>query len=467
MVENKEIWDDLLMWAPTIRKKDEQLQKKKPVHDEALPPMRKPAHLVIDKLTKTIGLDNYAKTRKSTIRSELSSPPASPAAAAPEKTTNLEGKATAEKERGNAAFQKQNFELAISHYERAIQLGKGGPKETLAVYHTNRAMAYLKISKYSEAEHDCTKALELQPRSLKAAWRRGIARREQGRLDEARQDFEKALEIEPGNKVVQEELKTLPSKSKPSSSSSSKPQPAKQTTDPKTAEKPKAEPAAVAPKADKEKNKKPSVERKRLPIKIVDEAYSTVDTTITEPTSSANATTAATAATETAEQPKEKGSHIGIQEIAEQDKQKTPTAVTIKEVEEKKPKLPPLKVGVPKTNFEFERDWKACRHRGSDVLYEYFESIPPSLYATLFRSSLDSDQFEQMLDLLESHYTKYKTEKEIYNVLQGLSQVRRIDMLVMFLGSNHKQVLQRLFARMKDKVDQTALAKTAKTYGVK
>lgn len=33
----------------------------------------------------------------------------------------------------------------------------------------------------------------------------------------------------------------------------------------------------------------------------------------------------------------------------------------------------PLKFSVPKTNFEFERDWKTCKARGIDVLYQYFQ----------------------------------------------------------------------------------------------
>ena len=36
MVENNEILEDLLLWADSIRKKDEQLQKKKPIRDEVL-----------------------------------------------------------------------------------------------------------------------------------------------------------------------------------------------------------------------------------------------------------------------------------------------------------------------------------------------------------------------------------------------------------------------------------------------
>ena len=48
-------------------------------------------------------------------------------------------------------------------------------------------------------------------------------------------------------------------------------------------------------------------------------------------------------------------------------------------------------------------------------------------------------QFFVNMHIIILCYFRYKTEKEIYNVLEALSQVRRIDMLVMFLGNNHKQ----------------------------
>lgn len=33
----------------------------------------------------------------------------------------------------------------------------------------------------------------------------------------------------------------------------------------------------------------------------------------------------------------------------------------------------PFNFSVPRTNFEFERDWKTCKARGNDVLYQYFQ----------------------------------------------------------------------------------------------
>ncbi|KAI7851023.1 hypothetical protein BDC45DRAFT_572395 [Circinella umbellata] len=466
MIENNEILDDLLLWADSIRKKDEQLQNKKPIRDEALPPVRKAAKLVIDPFTKPVGLD-YLKKKKATTKRVSTTVSSS----SNDNIKKLQEKAREEKEKGNVAFQKQKYQEAISHYNQAVQYGQQSPPEICAVYYTNRAMAYLKILKFKEAEQDCTSALKLHPKNLKAAWRRGVARRGLNQLDDARQDFEMALKIEPGNKVVLEELKNLPlKKSKPAKSSSSKSTP-KTEIEPELSRKPIASVTKSSTEEQKEKEKK-GVERRRLSIKVVDEAYSDITTTTTTTTTTAPPSTPTidssskidtNAKTKTINELSKKNNK-SIQEINNNDDKSIPTHV--KSVDTT-PKLPPIKFNVPKTNLEFERDWKTCRHRGTDVLYQYFQSIPTSSYPTLFRSSLDSDQFEQMLDLLESHYVKYQTEKEIYNVLEALGQVRRIDMLIMFLGNNHKQVLQRLFTRMKDKVDQNSLLKIAKIYDIK
>lgn len=81
------------------------------------------------------------------------------------------------------------------------------PKE--AVYFINRAMAYLKLQKWEDAELDCTIGLMLHPDNTKALWRRGIARRELGKLEEAKKDLQDALHLEPHDKAVKEELDKL------------------------------------------------------------------------------------------------------------------------------------------------------------------------------------------------------------------------------------------------------------------
>ncbi|KAJ1982010.1 hypothetical protein H4R34_001871, partial [Dimargaris verticillata] len=59
---------------------------------------------------------------------------------------------------------------------------------------------------YERAAQDCTTGLALDPKNVKALWRRGVCRKFLKRYTEAEQDLVKALKLEPINKAVQEEL---------------------------------------------------------------------------------------------------------------------------------------------------------------------------------------------------------------------------------------------------------------------
>lgn len=60
-----------------------------------------------------------------------------------------------EKEAGNAAYKKKDFETAIAHYSKAIELD-----DTDISFLTNRAAVYLETGQYEECIKDCDKAVE-------------------------------------------------------------------------------------------------------------------------------------------------------------------------------------------------------------------------------------------------------------------------------------------------------------------
>lgn len=60
-----------------------------------------------------------------------------------------------EKDAGNAAYKKKDFEIAIQHYTKATELDD----EDIS-YITNRAAVYLEMGKYPECIEDCDKAVE-------------------------------------------------------------------------------------------------------------------------------------------------------------------------------------------------------------------------------------------------------------------------------------------------------------------
>ncbi|GAB2211640.1 hypothetical protein Droror1_Dr00024964 [Drosera rotundifolia] len=113
--------------------------------------------------------------------------------------------AVSEKEQGNEYFKQKKFNEAIDSYSRSIALSPS------SVAYANRAMAYVKIKRFREAEDDCTEALNLDDRNIKAYSRRATARKELGKLRESLEDAEFALRLEPQNVDVKKQFNEIKS----------------------------------------------------------------------------------------------------------------------------------------------------------------------------------------------------------------------------------------------------------------
>ncbi|KAM0041338.1 putative tetratricopeptide-like helical domain superfamily [Helianthus debilis subsp. tardiflorus] len=114
------------------------------------------------------------------------------------KTSNdvsKEAAAEIAKEKGNAAFEAKSWQKAIGFYSDAIKLNS-----TTATYFSNRAAAYLEVGSFIQAEADCTKAIDIDKKNVKAYVRRGTAREMLGYYKKAIEDFRYALVLEPTNK---------------------------------------------------------------------------------------------------------------------------------------------------------------------------------------------------------------------------------------------------------------------------
>ncbi len=103
-------------------------------------------------------------------------------------------KALAEKQKGNDAFAKKQWAEAIGFYSAARLADASEPTIPL-----NRAMAYLKLSKFLDAERDCTTALQLSPNNVKALYRRATARMGAEKFEAAREDYDMVLRLDAGN----------------------------------------------------------------------------------------------------------------------------------------------------------------------------------------------------------------------------------------------------------------------------
>ncbi|XP_075028792.1 tetratricopeptide repeat protein 12 isoform X2 [Calonectris borealis] len=100
--------------------------------------------------------------------------------------------ANALKEKGNDAFRKGDYVIAIQKYTEGLEKLKD--KQEL---YTNRAQAYLKMHDYEKAIGDCEWALKCNEKCIKAYFLMGKAHLALKRYSESRQCYEKILQIDP------------------------------------------------------------------------------------------------------------------------------------------------------------------------------------------------------------------------------------------------------------------------------
>ncbi|KAG5315668.1 TOM70 protein, partial [Pseudoatta argentina] len=87
---------------------------------------------------------------------------------------------------GNVHFTLGKYNEAIAQYNKAIDICPKENVDDLAIFYQNRAAAYEQLKKYNSVKADCTQALELNPKYMKALLRRA-------RILEQLGDFEAAL----------------------------------------------------------------------------------------------------------------------------------------------------------------------------------------------------------------------------------------------------------------------------------
>ena len=94
--------------------------------------------------------------------------------------------------RGLSYYNKKEFDKAVSDYNRAAELD---PRN--AVIYNNRGDAYYRKQDFDKAILDYDKAVSLNPRYLKAYYNRGLAYACQQDYERAVEDFDKVIELNP------------------------------------------------------------------------------------------------------------------------------------------------------------------------------------------------------------------------------------------------------------------------------
>ncbi|NXJ00591.1 TOM34 protein, partial [Psophia crepitans] len=121
----------------------------------------------------------------------------------PDQTAAGTKRARTLKEEGNELVKKGNHKKAVEKYSESLKLS-----QECATY-TNRALCYLTLKQYKEAVQDCTEALRLDPKNVKALYRRAQALKELQDYKLSIADIKSLLKIEPKNTAALRLLQEL------------------------------------------------------------------------------------------------------------------------------------------------------------------------------------------------------------------------------------------------------------------
>jgi len=106
--------------------------------------------------------------------------------------------------RGTKALNRRDYEHAISHFTRAIELDGG-----FAEAYNQRAIGEYLLERYEDSLADCQAAAERMPCHFGALAGMGHCHAHLGRLQEAVESYERALEVNPHMEGIREVIGEL------------------------------------------------------------------------------------------------------------------------------------------------------------------------------------------------------------------------------------------------------------------
>ncbi|KAF7694224.1 RNA polymerase II-associated protein 3 [Silurus meridionalis] len=403
----------------------------------------------IKKLNQVLGSQKREEAEKSESEVPLAEA-VKPKQLEPEQQRQQE--AAVQKDRGNAYFKEGKYEAAVDCYTKGMKAD-----DTNVLLAANRAMAYLKLERYAEAEEDCTKAIALDDTYSKAFARRGTARVALGRLSDAKADFEQLLKLEPGNKQAMNELKKLHMGTTEQADGTQR-----RTVQPIDI------PEHLRSKKPLRRIEIEEVGGKLTPLaepeRVTEKASSTGSGSMSSASASSSEREMKCEAPLCSSLPLAK-----IQKIEEisQPPSESPAIVPCEDSFGKENALQrkeqvPIKTEKPSSSssscqvqlqvpppppansFQLEADLRKIGNH-PELMYQYLKQIHPDDFQTIFQNTLSPEVLNKILSVLQGFYIKNEDPSLILSILKSLSSVRRFDMVVMFMLSPEKQVLQELF----------------------
>jgi tetratricopeptide (TPR) repeat protein len=107
------------------------------------------------------------------------------------------------RDRGDQLFKEGSYDMAAAQYAACLKIDSerelvgldGGGGRLHAVLHCNRAACFMALSRYEEAVNECSSALRIHKRYMKAIMRRARCFQRLHRWEEAAQDYTKYLDL--------------------------------------------------------------------------------------------------------------------------------------------------------------------------------------------------------------------------------------------------------------------------------
>lgn len=333
--------------------------------------------------------------------------------------------AASEKELGNEYYKQKKYKQAIECYSRSIALSP------TAVAFANRAMAYIKIKKFEEAENDCTEALNLDDRYIKAYSRRATARKELGKLKASMEDADFAVRLDPNNQELRKqftEVKALCDKEIRGKTSGAVKNPIQGIQE--------LERSKMKPKGKDQDSQDGDGKIPSKPPNLMKEID--IRTTTGNRREEQQLDESLGGATPNSNVGNSKNSNVGnrkqqlkasVQELASQAAARAMAAAA-------------KNITTPQSAYQFEVSWRAF---SDDPVLQarLLKTIPPTTLPQLFKNALSAPI---LIDIIKCIATFFMEETELaVTILYNLTQVSRFDMIILCLSAADKADLCKIW----------------------